>query len=90
MQGAFRNLCDFCFCALSAPYKSLKAVFPRKIHPWRKGPLCFDQNRQNQDSRGPLGLKPPEIEGGEQTPHRQDFSLTKKTACFTKGQFRPY
>ena len=26
MQGAFRNLCDFCFCALSAPYKSLKAV----------------------------------------------------------------
>ena len=23
-------------------------------------------------------------------PHPQDFSLTKKTARFTKGQFRPY
>ena len=31
------------------------------------------------------------IERGEKTPpHPQDFSLTKKTARFTKGQFRPY
>ena len=26
----------------------------------------------------------------EKDPHPQDFSLTKKTARFTKGQFRPY
>ena len=29
------------------------------------------------------------FKGGED-PHPQDFSLTKKTARFTKGQFRPY
>ena len=27
---------------------------------------------------------------GGKDPHPQDFSLTKKTARFTKGQFRPY
>ena len=27
---------------------------------------------------------------GGKDPHPQDFSLTKKTACFTKDQFRPY
>ena len=31
-----------------------------------------------------------EIERGEKDPHPQDVSLTKKTARFTKGQFRPY
>ena len=30
------------------------------------------------------------LESGEKTPHPQDFSLTKKTARFTKGRFRPY
>ena len=29
------------------------------------------------------------LKGGKD-PHPQDFSLTKKTARFTKGQFRPY
>ena len=30
------------------------------------------------------------IERGGKDPHPQDFSLTKKTARFTKGQIRPY
>ena len=30
------------------------------------------------------------LERGEKTPTPQDLSLTKKTARFTKGQFRPY
>ena len=31
-----------------------------------------------------------QFERGEKDPHPQDFSLTKKTTRFTKGQFRPY
>ena len=30
-----------------------------------------------------------QLKGGKD-PHPQDFSLTKKTARFTKGRFRPY
>ena len=30
------------------------------------------------------------VRKGGKDPHPQDFSLTKKTARFTKGQFRPY
>ena len=30
------------------------------------------------------------LKGGDKDPYPQDFGLTKKTARFTKGQFRPY
>ena len=42
---------------------------------------------------GDFGLQrchPNNIWKGGKDPHPQDFSLTKKTARFTEGQFRPY
>ena len=39
---------------------------------------------------GSTKLDRPHFESGEKTPTPQDFSLTRKTARFTKGQFRPY
>ena len=40
--------------------------------------------------KGSVQRCPVELERGEKTPAPQDFSFTKKTARFTKGQFRPY
>ena len=47
---------------------------------------CVPKLRQKcfKNARNTFGWK------GERDPHPQDFSLSKKTARFTKGQFRPY
>ena len=49
----------------------------------------FDPHMQGISGPNQVKIGPKSWKRGKD-PHPQDFSLTKKTARFTKGQFRPY
>ena len=61
-------------------------AFIYKEYRGRSGAFGIHLQRVPGEKQGALGHF---LKGGKRPPP-QDFSLTKKTARFTKGQFRPY